>query len=212
MAGTLSHFKLMLDLEKKLNIDNKDLFLIAGQGHDLLFFVKLRDLNKFGKRSDIAKNIASKKFKILVENWQKEVINTKNRELEIMLYGYIAHHIMDSYIHPWINKDLGYLFDKNDKRTWVNNGRHELLESIIDVLVFDYKKFDIPIISLSSDTVKSLNKLFKSIYGIDNVGSLMNEGLGNIKGFINLYRKDKFKMKRIGYRLIDKLSSNKHTK
>ena len=111
MAGTLSHFKLMQDLEKKLDIDNKDLFLMAGQGHDLLFFVRLRDLNKFGMRSDIAKDIASQKFKVLIECWQEEVINTNNKELETMLYGYIAHHIMDYYIHPWINKDLGYYFD-----------------------------------------------------------------------------------------------------
>ena len=212
MAGTLSHFKLMQDLDKKLNIDNKDLFLIAGQGHDLLFFVKLKDLRNFGVRSNIAKDIASKKFKVLVERWQKEVINTNNKELEIMLYGYIAHHIMDYYIHPLINKDLRYFYDKNNKDTWINNGKHEMLESIIDVLIFDYKKFKIPKISLSIDTIKSLDKLFKSIYGIDNVGSLMNEGMGNVRGFINFYRKDKFKLKRLGYKLLDKLSGDDHKK
>lgn len=63
MAGTLSHFKLMRDLEKKLDIDNKDLFLIAGQGHDLLFFVRLRDLNKFGMRNNIAKILLVKNLK-----------------------------------------------------------------------------------------------------------------------------------------------------
>ena len=201
MAGTLSHFKLMQDLEKKLDIDNKDLFLIAGQGHDLLFFVRLRDLNKFGMRSDIAKDIASQKFKVLIECWQEEVINTNNKELEIMLYGYIAHHIMDYYIHSWINKYLGYYFDKNDEQTWVNNGKHEMFESIIDVLVFDYKKFKVPKIVLSNDTIKSLDKL-----------SLMNDGIGNVRGFINIYRKDRFKIKRLGYKLLDKLSSNNHTK
>lgn len=212
MAGTLSHFKLMQDLEKKLDIDNKDLFLMAGQGHDLLFFVRLRDLNKFGMRSDIAKDIASQKFKVLIECWQEEVINTNNKELETMLYGYIAHHIMDYYIHPWINKDLGYYFDKNDEHTWVNNGKHEMLESIIDVLVFDYKKFKVPTINLSSNTIKSLDKLFKRVYGIDDIGSLMNDGIGNVRGFINIYRKDRFKIKRLGYKLLDKLSSNNHTK
>ena len=129
-----------------------------------------------------------------------------------MLYGYVAHHIMDYYIHSWINKDLEYFFDKKDKLTWKNNGKHEIFESIIDVLVFDYKKFKIPKLSLENETVKSLDKLFKKIYGIDNVGSLINDGISNVRGFINTYRKDKFKIKRLGYKLIDKLSSKNHTK
>ena len=212
MAGTLTHFKLMQDLDKKLDIDNKDLFLIAGQGHDLLFFVRLKDLKQFSKRSNIVSVVASKKFKILIECWQEEVINTNNKELEIMLYGYVAHHIMDYYIHSWINKELGCFFDKKDKLTWKNNGKHEIFESIIDVLVFDYKKFKIPKLSMRNETVKSLDKLFKKIYGIDGFGKLINDGISNVKCFINIYRKDKFKIKRLGYKLIDKFSSKNHTK
>ena len=37
MAGTFSHFKFMEDLSVNLGFDKpKELFLIAGQGHDLL--------------------------------------------------------------------------------------------------------------------------------------------------------------------------------
>ena len=43
MAGTYTHFKFMKDLEKKISFNkDKDLFLVAGQGHDLLFFIKLK--------------------------------------------------------------------------------------------------------------------------------------------------------------------------
>ena len=48
MAGTMTHFKFMADLDKKLDYKgNKKLFYVAGQGHDLLFFVKLKDLKPF---------------------------------------------------------------------------------------------------------------------------------------------------------------------
>lgn len=58
MAGTYTHFKFMKDLEKKISFNkDKDLFLVAGQGHDLLFFIKLRELKCFGKRNEIVRTI-----------------------------------------------------------------------------------------------------------------------------------------------------------
>lgn len=212
MAGTLSHIKFMQDLDKRINVENKSLFLISGQGHDLLFFVKLRDLKKFEYRSEIAKVIARNKFNTLVKLWQEEVIKKKNEELEILLYGYIAHHVLDSYIHPWINNDCGFYFDKKNRNTWSSNGKHEMLESILDVLVVNPYKIDIPKVILSKDTINSLNILFKQIYDLDNVGFLMFEGIKNVKGFINLYRKDRLKIKRLGYKIIDLFSKKNWTK
>ena len=106
MAGTMTHFKFMNDLSKKINFKgNMNLFLMAGQGHDLLFFVRLKDFFNYSKRKEVAKIIAESRFKNLVLEWQKEILKNNDENLKILLYGYIAHHILDSYIHPWINNN-----------------------------------------------------------------------------------------------------------
>lgn len=205
MAGTYSHFKFMDDLSKKLDfISQKNIFLIAGQGHDLLFFVKLRDFKDFSKQSAIAKTIAKENFAKLIRYWQEEIIETNNEELEYLLYGYIAHHVLDSYIHPWINNM--FYFDKNDKTTWQNNGKHEMLESIIDVLIMNPYKYKIPKVKIGKESIISLNKIFVKTYNIFGMGSLFEDGFNNINGFIRLYRKDRWGIKRIGYNVIDKFS------
>ena len=205
MAGTFSHFKFMEDLSVNLGFDKpKELFLIAGQGHDLLFFIKLRNFKKFGKQSAMAKIIAKDNFAKLVKCWQEEILKTDNEELEYLLYGYIAHHVLDSHIHPWINSM--FYFDKNDMTTWQNNGKHEMLESIIDVIVMNPYKYSIPKVKIGKDSIDSLNRIFEKIYNITNMGDLFSEGISNMKGFIRIYRKDKLGIKKIAYKIIDTFS------
>ncbi len=207
MAGTFTHFKFMNELDNKLNFKgDKALFLVAGQGHDLLFFIKLKDFSKFRMRSDIAKKIAKEKFAILVKCWQEEIIRTANAELECLLYGYVAHHVLDAYIHPWINNTCDCYFDKEDEKTWLNNGKHEKLESIIDVLIANPYKQRIPYIKLQEKTINSLNSIFDEVYNIANVGDLYSDGLKAINGFIKVYRNDKLGIKRLGYKFIDLMS------
>ena len=84
----------------------------------------------------------------LVIKWQEEIIDTNDEDLEILLYGYIAHHVLDSYIHPWLNNKCNCYFDKLDKNTWENNGRHETLESMLDYLVLNPYEFKMPKIKI----------------------------------------------------------------
>ena len=208
MAGTYTHFKFMKDLEKKISFNkDKDLFLVAGQGHDLLFFIKLRELKCFGKRNEIVRTIASCNFRDLVIKWQEEIIDTNDEDLEILLYGYIAHHVLDSYIHPWLNNKCNCYFDKLDKNTWENNGRHETLESMLDYLVLNPYEFKMPKIKLKKRTKDSLNNLFKDIYELEDVGSMMLQGVNNMQGFISLYRLDRLGIKKLGYMIIDFLTA-----
>lgn len=204
MAGTMTHFKFMNDLSKKINFKgNMNLFLMAGQGHDLLFFVRLKDFFNYSKRKEVAKIIAESRFKNLVLEWQKEILKNNDENLKILLYGYIAHHILDSYIHPWINNNCNCYFNKKDKDTWKNNGKHEMLESIIDVMVLDPYQFKVPKVEMDKSIEIAINRIFANVYGNYDVGSLMRDGLHNIPGFIKIYRKDKLGFKRIGYKIID---------
>lgn len=204
MAGTITHFKFINDLSRKINFKgDTNLFLVAGQGHDLLFFVKLKDFNKYATRAEIAKTIAESRFKNVVEVWQREILKTNDEMLKILLYGYVAHHVLDSYIHPWINNKCNCYFDKTKKETWNNNGKHAILESILDVLVMNPYRFRVPNIKIEKRTEEAINRIFADVYGNYDVGTLMVDGINNIKGFIKFYRIDRLGIKRMGYKLID---------
>ena len=77
MAGTMTHFKFIEELNKKLKLENYKLFLLAGQGHDLLFFIKLYELQNFAKHKKIMNIIADNKFDKTIEIWQKKILKTK---------------------------------------------------------------------------------------------------------------------------------------
>ena len=91
MAGTFSHFKFMEDLSVNLGFDKpKELFLIAGQGHDLLFFIKLRELNKIKKELlkelDYQEVIDSKVYKKKNMEYIKEKRISKKLEMNFIKY------------------------------------------------------------------------------------------------------------------------------
>ena len=202
MAGTMTHFKFIEDLHKKLKYENIDLFLLAGQGHDLLFFIKLSELKKFTKRKEIINIIANNKFDKTIEIWQKKIIKTKNKNLEILMYGYIAHHILDHYVHPYINK-ISNSFKKMN---------HETLESIIDYILLNPYNYKFPKYKLNKEIKDKLNEIFFTTYNIKNIGTYIINGINNLNRFIKIYRIDRFGIKKQTYKLIDIfLKNNKQT-
>ena len=45
MAGTLTHYKIALNIYPNIKTKvDKDIYLTACQGHDLLYFIKLRQI------------------------------------------------------------------------------------------------------------------------------------------------------------------------
>ncbi len=45
-----------------------------------------------------------------------------------------------------------------------------MLESVLDVLIYDPYKFNVPRISISKDTIDIINSLFNDVYNIENIG------------------------------------------
>lgn len=210
MAGTYTHLQFMKDLQKRINfISDSDLSVLSGQGHDLLFFIKLRDLKRFKYRKEIMQILAKSRFKDTIIAWQKMLLKTNEEELKVMLYGYVAHHVLDSYIHPWIRKKCENKLSIEGKNKWDDEERHVILESALDMLILNPYNYRIPKLKLKNKTKDSINVIFKEVYGISHIGDYMAQGLGNIPNFIWLYRIDRWGIKKIFYQLIDKFRNNK---
>ena len=118
------------------------------------------------------------------------------------MYGYIAHHILDHYVHPYINK-ISNSFKKMN---------HETLESIIDYILLNPYNYKFPKYKLNKEIKDKLNEIFFTTYNIKNIGTYIINGINNLNRFIKIYRIDRFGIKKQTYKLIDIfLKNNKQT-
>lgn len=208
MAGTITHFEIGKRVLKNLNIKlDKDIFLLACQGHDLLYFIKLKDLPKYDIAKEKAKMLQNEKFKELMIKYNEEIKNSNDIKLKSFLYGYITHHITDSIFHPYIIYEAGV--HKKTKETLKYKGRHEMLESIIDYKITSdinnvYK--EMPKIKDTAMLKEVTKRIFHEVYKDETVGYTLIKNMNNVRGFLWLYRSDKTKIKRIGYKVIDKIT------
>lgn len=208
MAGTITHYKIGKDIANKLNIElNKDIYLLACQGHDLLYFIKLYELPKFKNNSSIVDKLQDTNFNDLVINFERHIIKNDNIDLRSFFYGYITHHIVDSIIHPFIIYHTGeYLHTKDTKKY---QGKHAIMESVIDALLVDninniYK--EIPKYKRNIELEKECQAIFGEVYSDYVVGKALVNNMQNVRPFLRIYRSDKIGVKRYGYLLVDRLT------
>ncbi|MEG1288137.1 MAG: zinc dependent phospholipase C family protein [Bacilli bacterium] len=220
MAGTLTHEIFATSFLSKTNIKlDKNLFLLSSQGHDLLYFLNLTDMFKLDKAHDTSLILQEQNFDKLIINYTKLIIdNNNNNELKSFLYGYIIHHLLDSYTHPFIIS-LSGKFNKNDSLTFKYNGNHEKLESDIDMTLWKYfslnKKIykEFPKRLFISDTLFSVTEeAFYKTYNIENIGNTLINNLNKVNHFLFLYRSDLLGIKEFCYKLLDSLTKESSTK
>lgn len=211
MAGTITHYKIGKELYNKLNIKlNKDIFLLAVQGHDLLYFIKFRDLIKFHSNSLIVDKLQDTNFSKIVKAFEDFLLSDADINVKSFFYGYLTHHIVDSIFHPFIIYESGEY--EHTKETKKYQGKHAILESVIDYLLVDnineiYK--EIPKLKIDNTFKSKINYCFESVYSIKNVGNMLVTNMNNVRGFLRVYRRDKTGIKRLGYCIVDKVTGKK---
>lgn len=180
-------------------------YSVVAQGHDAMFFSKFWEIHRLKKRKDILLRLGNENFKELCVEIirlirEKDALNSK--EIKLILYGYIIHHILDSVAHPYII----YCFEKEDL--------HADGESSIDKLMIGIKEGQKPntfpvhrlikkMPDASMQTKEIISEAFKNIYGIDNFGNTYISALRNVPIFLRLFRYDPTGIKKFGYNIID---------
>lgn len=214
MPSTVTHEYYYRDVYKRTSKQFKNTYpedeyrkySAFAQGHDALFFSKFWEIHKHGQKREIIHNLGNNRFKELV----LEVIKLARErglidraEVKLWLYGYILHHILDSYAHPYI-----FYMSETD-------GLHAEVESFLDQEIIRRKEWSDPhkfkvhklICSppkLSEETTNLIDDAFKNIYGYENFGKMYVKALDNVHIFLRLFRYDPFGIKKLGYSIIDK--------
>ena len=217
MAGTITHHRFSDELLCKLSQEipiNKDLFKLAGQGHDLGFFSKWYNLKSRSETHKFAlKILQDKNFLDYIYNYINYMkINqlTNNVDVKNYLYGYIAHHYLDSFVHPYIIYKTGEV-DKTNPETYKYAGKHCMYETQIDKTFMSYYN-NAKIHTLFPKHIDYSDKLIdtnmfaiSTTYNNQEYGSYFVEAMNDVYSFTKIFRYDPIKIKKILYKTIDSI-------
>jgi len=196
------------EFRERYDYDDYRQYSVFAQGHDALFFSNFWEIHKFMKKREMAIYLQDHKFQEFCSEFANLIIQRKlkdNKEIKLLLYGYIAHHILDSYIHPYIIYETESIL-----------GKHELVESYIDKYFIEKREKQnsstypihkmIPKLPyMDKNIINTTNDVFYNVYGYENFGKNYIDALKQVRIFLYLFRYDRLKIKDLVYRSIDKM-------
>lgn len=219
MPGTLTHQKFAKDIQKLEEqnttsiICNKELYELACQGHDLGYFSKWYNLILRSKTHHFAiQYLQNCNFVDYVYSYIfyiKENNLTENIDVKNFLYGYISHHYLDVYLHPYIDYEAG-VYDKKKKETHKYIGKHNMLETQIDKIILEKEYPGKGIhqcvnkhVKISKEIIKANEFAFDKVYHNAYFGKLFVEAMNDVYSFLKLFRNDRFGIEKRMYHLLD---------
>lgn len=206
MAGAIVHkefFKECITKANLHNVDDTNNMNIFAQGHDLLLYIS--PLN-FKRNRNISLILSNYKFKEFVYIYLKTAFENgviyQDKSIRSFLYGYISHHILDSYFHPFI---MQYAFDylPLKRTTWLHGEIETLYDTwfIVEklgVIPKNYKIYeDFRYRGMISETlISTIDTSIYKTYKIKNCDKLFKKAFYSNSDYIRLYRYDPRGMKK----------------
>ena len=222
MPATIAHALLAEDvfykLDKKVQrtIDLKRFYTFAQASDPFMFFYI--SFNKKGKEIRKLQKIAhtEKTFLFFLNtiNYIKDKKYYKDKDTLAFLYGFIAHYILDSTVHPLVVYKTGY-FDKNNKSSYKYNGLHTYMETYIDNYLLEKRNLELNFNkyiytkSFSNNLNDTIDYSFKKTYYKENISIIYFKALKQMKFALNSFRKDTIGIKASIYSFLDKFNSEK---
>lgn len=217
MAGAVVHTKFFDDCLKDCNINqcnSGNNCNIYSQGHDLLLYIETWN---FIKNRQISLILSNYKFQEFIYNYLKEAKRNgsiyETEDVKLFIYGYISHHILDSYFHPFIMQYCeDYLPSKN--KAWLHGTIETLYDSSFiteyykeDPLKFKlYKNLQYTKVK-NPNFISNINQAGIDTYNINCLGKKINIAFHSMDKYMHLYRYDPRNFKKFIGRIYDKFTS-----
>lgn len=189
------------------------------QSHDYLYYYTF-DIKNSKRIKALGRRAHHKHTQDYLINILKEI---KENHLEddqqaiAYLYGSITHYCLDSTCHPYIFFKTG-IYRKANKESHKYKGEHNRMEKDLDAIYFEkytgkkYNKCNLnrdiihkPIFSSKLKTL--ITDVYKKTYNEDDIGTFYYKGIKNAKIVNALAINDPIGIKRILYKIIDKITN-----
>lgn len=225
MPATVTHAYFAMDIYdnlpiglKKLLMDQKAQLRMFGQSVDPLYFYNLISLKKGHKVQEFGNYFhqnASQEFFINLVNYIKYNRYYKNPQVMAFLYGFIAHYILDSNIHPYIFYKTGQ-YIKDDPTTYKYLNQHNYMETYLDNYMIRQRENQIPYsfkfydfcfdLQPFQDELKEvIDYAFEETFHIHNMNKFYYCSLKQMHFCLKFLRYDKTGLKMLFYQITDKL-------
>ena len=228
MPATITHAYFANDLYdilpiglKKLLIDDKLKLRMFSQSTDPFIFYNLlkrkdqhiRDFQKYFHQNK------SQDFFINLVNYIKYNNYYQNSEVMAFLYGFISHYILDSKLHPFIIYKTG-MVNEEDENTYKYRNKHEYMENFLDNYMikqkenitpynFKFYNFTFDLKPFSKELIEVMDYTFKETFNFKNFSKYYYKALKDMYKSLKYLRYDKYGLKMVCYKTIDKFTSNK---
>ena len=232
MPSTMTHCYFAQDVYNKINNNSRkkingflDKLLTFSMGSDPFMFYHFFVGKKNKEIANIQKTVHTEKTNEYFYNIIDYIIKnnlTNDKEIISFLYGMICHYFLDKNTHPFIYYKSG-IFDKNNSDTYKYNTLHHKIEYAIDIYMIKKKEKEyfssfkfynkvFNVNSLNKNLNKLINDVFMKTYEIENASKIYVKSLKYMFWFNRLFNYDKYGIKREIYKLIDKITDEKHLK
>lgn len=224
MPGPITHLLFYNQLKNQLSSETLsampgyDKYSIFAQGHDLFIyydFCKIFSSKRLAKNLQESDRLQEYYFPEFVYSYLDHAQQMGVLECEqILLFlgpGYIAHHILDAYTHPFIIYQAGDHVRDRSNSTWM----HGIIENYIDIFMMeqsgmtDLQKAQIfKLFSFSQKNIDPalpvvLDASLNETYGFNAGGTEMCRALSQVALFMRLFKHDPTGLKRLVFDFVD---------
>lgn len=220
MPGPETHHVFYKELKNYLNKDvlgrlaNYDKYSIFAQGHDFLIyhnFYKIFNRKRLEKNLFCSQLLQEFHFADFVYCYIKNAADIgvlENEQIKLFLWGYIGHHMLDAYTHPFIIYYSGDHIRTPQNTTW----NHGIVENLIDIYMIEdkqyrrapvYRDFVYDKNLITKDLKIILDNSLKEIYGINKGGEIFFKAFTQIELFMRMFKYDRWGLKRILFDMVD---------
>lgn len=226
MPGPITHLLFYKQLKNRLSsqilniMPGYDQYSIFAQGHDLFIyhnFYRIFNSKRLEKNVQDSYQLQEYSFPEFVYSYLKyaQQMGVLDRE-QILLFlgpGYIAHHILDAYTHPFIIYQAGDHVRDRSNSTWM----HGIIENYIDIFMMEqanmansqksqiYRMFSFSQKNIDPALPIVLNNSLKETYGFNAGGETMCCALSQVSLFMRIFKYDPLGFKRRIFDFVDPL-------
>lgn len=225
MPGPKTHDIFYHQLKKKLNTNtlssfkNYDDYSVFAQGHDFFIyynFYKIWNQKKLDQNVQESVLLQEHKFQEFVYNYLKSASNSgaiEDEQTRLFIGpGYVMHHILDAYTHPYIIYYAGDHTRDPKNKTW----QHGIVENLLDIYMMNKYEFIDPKTypvhlefeqkrKISPSLVDTLNESLEETYGIANGGNKIEIAIWQMPLFMKTLKFDKHGIKKVLFDSLDSL-------
>lgn len=216
MADVYMHAKLARDIVQSLQLKvESDLTTLGAQGPDPMYYGFVHEYHK--RYRFFADRMHDTDTTLLFEAIFSYAKASPSKEVYSYIIGFLCHFALDVKIHPYVYYHVGQ-YDSKDPTTHHMRGLHLKFERSIDAALIEYdtekkahrypiQQKTFPLKTIPTEIQEMYRYIMQERYQYPDGHEMITNSVKSMYRVLKYIVKDRTGMKKLGYKLLDKLFS-----